>query len=174
MARFVQFLLFIELILIIPSQQSPRHGFDAELLHAANEKPSAMLIEPEMLESFVRRSRRDVKLSPSDASNFQTAKDTSSATSSTKKLPNTSQSSVNVRNNVTITTTNKITTAVSVFYPYRSFSFPLLSFGFTTSVQQLCSVLFDCFFCFFCFRSVFYFCHDIFMTGYLQKQMQTH
>lgn len=143
MARFVQFLLFIELILIIPSQQSPRHGFDAELLHATNEKASAKMIEPEMLESFVRRSRRDVKLSPSDASNFQTAKDTSSATSSTKKLPNTSQPTVNVRNNATITTNNKITTAVSVFYPFLSFSFFLSVSQFRFSSNVLLCFLFS-------------------------------
>lgn len=115
MARFVQFLLFVELILIIPSQQSPRHGFNAELLHADNELLSHTVIEPAALGSFIHRNRRDVKMSSSETSNLKSAKDTPMA----KKSPNTSQSTVNLRDNATITTTNKIPTAVSIFHLFH-------------------------------------------------------
>lgn len=107
MARFVQFLLLIELILIIPCLQSARHGFDAEFLHADNELPSKNIIEPEELSAFVR-SRRDVKTSSSEAA-------TSTTASATKK-PTVPQTITNIRENMTMQTVNNITTMVGLIY----------------------------------------------------------
>lgn len=118
MARLLYFLLFIELILIIPSHQSPRHGFAPEILHADNELPKPNMLEPEMFASFVHsRSKRDVKPNSSEASASQSGTLPSSATStadkSPKKKPNVSEMTVDGRTNVTIRTTNNITTMVS-------------------------------------------------------------
>lgn len=108
MARFIQFLLLIELISIIPSMQSARHGFDPELLHADKELPlnQAEVIEPEAFSAFVR-SRRDVTASSSDSTK-------SSSASATTKQPMVPQSTTNARPNVTMQTENNITTMVGV------------------------------------------------------------
>lgn len=108
MARFIQFLLCVECMLIIPSLQSPRYGFEAELLHANSELPPAKIIELSDFQAFVHRKRRDVTVNPSSSS--QQSKNVPSST----KKPITAPSSINGRTNVTISTTNKITTVVSI------------------------------------------------------------
>lgn len=99
MARLVQFLLFIELIWIVPSLYGARHGFGPELLYADSDLPAMKVIETQSLEAFVR-SRRDTN------SPVESEKSTSST-----KPPN--APIINVRDNVTMQTTKNITTMVS-------------------------------------------------------------
>lgn len=108
MARFIEFLLLIELISISPTLQSARHGFEPELLHADNELPVVQVIKPEALSAFVR-SRRDVTASSSDSSK-------STSASATSKKPTVSQTMANARENVTMQTVNNITTMVGVIF----------------------------------------------------------
>lgn len=84
MMLFIQFLLLIELILIIPSEESPRYGFSAEFLHADNELISPTVIESKAIGSFMHRSKRTVNTL-----------------------------NVNAGYNATINTTNKISVVVS-------------------------------------------------------------
>lgn len=108
MARFIKFLLLIELISILPSLQSARYGFDPEILHADKDLPVFKVIEPEALSAFVR-SRRDVTASSSDNTK-------STSTSATAKKPAVSQTTANTRENVTMQTVNNITTMVGVIF----------------------------------------------------------
>lgn len=124
MARIIQILLFIELILMVPNIHGARHGFQPELLYAEKELSAMKVIEPEALEAFVR-NRRDVK------SSVESTKTTSS-TSSTK-IP-LSSSPINVRENVTMQTTNNITTMVSI--SFFSLLFPIV-FQFKNSIKLL-------------------------------------
>lgn len=120
MARLFLFLLFIEIVLIEPSLQSARYGFGPDILHAPNELSLPTIIEPEMLGAFVHRSKRDVKMSSSETGTSREVKAnaapmaTSNLEKATKVSSNISQVTSNVRNNVTIQTTNNITTMVSI------------------------------------------------------------
>lgn len=124
MAQLYYFLLFIEIALIIPSQQSVRHGFEPELLHADNERSMATIIEPEMLQSFIHsRNKREVKTSSSETGSSQPLKPDKppsppNSDLASKNTPNAAQITV-VRTNVTVLTINNITTMVSIFLCLR-------------------------------------------------------
>lgn len=105
MTRIILFLVLVEFMLIIPSHQSPRHGLPANLLHADNEKWSAKTISMDF-DTFVHRSKRDLKTGPGEASASPSTKNTPLTSVTSAKKP---MSTVNV----TTTTTNKITTVVS-------------------------------------------------------------
>lgn len=109
MARFVYFLLLIELILITPSYQNPRHGFAPEILHANNELAQPTILEPEALGAFVHgtRTKRDVKSSEA------TSKSSSASSIPENSANKISSVSVNGRTNATSQTINNITTMVS-------------------------------------------------------------
>lgn len=116
MAQMIYFLLFIELILIIPSHQSPRHGFAPELLHADNELNGPKTIGAESFAPFMHgiRNKRDVKPSSTETTS-KSGTSPSAATSSekpTKNKPIISQ--MTGRANVTIQSTNNMTTMVSI------------------------------------------------------------
>lgn len=123
MVQLYYYLLLIETVLIIPTQESVRFGFDPELLHANNEWSMPTIIEPEILESFVHgsatRNKREVKTNSSETSGSQPLKTDKPPLSlnsdqASKNTPNASQMTV-VRNNVTVPEISNITTVVSVF-----------------------------------------------------------
>lgn len=126
MARLIYCLLFIVLMLIIPSHQNQRYGFQPKLLHANNDVAKATMIEPEALYSYVNgvRSKRDVK--PTSTESTSKSSTSASATSSTpdkskaKKL-NVSSPLANDRANLTIQNTNNITTMVSFLQTIHDF-----------------------------------------------------
>lgn len=116
MARLLSLLLFIG-ILIVPSFQSARHGDEPELLHVSKEKSavnSPIRIPAEMLGEYVHgaamRSKRDVKMTSSDAG---TKDSTTPSNPSTIPLKKPTQITTNDRTNLTTQTTNNITTMVN-------------------------------------------------------------
>lgn len=113
MARLFSLFLLIG-ISIVPSFQSARYGDDPELLHVSNEKSpsSPILIPPEMLGEYVHgaamRRKRDVKMPSSDAGTKDSTTPSNPSTIPLKKPLQT-----NERTNLTIQTTNNITTMVN-------------------------------------------------------------
>lgn len=126
MAQLFICALILLVSLLTPSQCQSRHGFEAETLHVGYEKSSPTIIDAEMLGAFIHngalRSKRDVKTTSSETGSSQVTKAStapstaSSATNSDKssnKSSNPSQMTFNVRSNMTMQTTNNITTMVS-------------------------------------------------------------
>lgn len=114
MARLFLLLLIIG-ISIVPSFQSERYGDDPELLHVSKEKSSAspIRIPAEMFGEYVTgsamRRKRDVKMTSSDAGGTKDSTTPSNPSTIPLKKPQTT----NERSNLTVITSNNITTMVN-------------------------------------------------------------
>lgn len=117
MARLFLYSLFL-INFIIPNQ-SARHGFDPDILHVRNELSSSpTIIEPEMFGAFVHdgtvRSKRDTSSTQTSKTNTAPVSTSAAAEKPSKKITNPSTMTVNGRSNMTMQTTNNITTMVSL------------------------------------------------------------
>lgn len=113
MARLLCVAFFIVFSIIEPTTQK-RHGFKPEILHITDEERpinSPVEMNPVLLSSYVLRSKRETKMSNDDEitkPNMNNGKKNFRDGNSSIDLQ------VNVKSNMTIQTTNNITTMVSI------------------------------------------------------------
>lgn len=112
MARLLYF-TFLIVFSIIDSTTQKRHGFKPEILHITDEElpiNSPVEMNPALLSSYVLRPKRETKMPNDDE---VTKRNMNNGEQNFRDGNSTIDPQVNVKNNMTMQTTNNITTMVS-------------------------------------------------------------